>query len=951
MPDAWQTNQGGKPKIGVYNMIIDNMGVTLKAEATNVIQFPNANVADLVASIDTVYVDIIANSLVEAGANGKIGLPISKKDSIQNPLKYVALFNNPQTPGQPSNFQFTITPTGPIKAHILKGDMELEETSNIIAYVDQNRKTFDINLDGKFRWNNVKLGPIKDVNFGLDFQGMGMTYNSINTKPFGFTLGSWSFASPQKKLANFPITIDEIDFKMLTPGPGQLLKGRIGFDVIFNLTNSIGGMSGLGVEFAIKDNTSGQKFYPEYLRASIDSIAVNANLAVVNIKGAVGFRNDDPVYGNGFVGSLSAEFKAIGIKVSALAEFGNTAYLNNNQLYRYWRVEAGVVLPAPGVVFMPGMAFRGFGGGAFYNMTASLSGTTYSFSPKKSALGFRAMATLATTPKEDGFNADVGLLGEFSTSGGLTYIAFTGDFWVGANLTSGSRSKAKVNGNVSASYNFPDRHFHFGANVNVNAPPITTPTPVNMVLDIDGKLNQWYFKFGEPSNLNTVKVFGISLYEYLMFGNHIPVPSGFTSSFRNNYYGALGHYPGGVGSGGVGTATNTGSGFALGIGFQFNKSDLFKLVGNYYLGYGLGAGAELHLAFMNYNGSCDGYTPIGINGWRASGGLGFYGYANARVERIGGTLKDKTWNIASLAAGAWIYGEFPNPYYAAGAVSGHAKIAKIIDISFHKEFAVGSQCSNSSVGPTAPVVPGDVAADQQEKLIQYVKPTVTFNYPIEEPLAVKFGLIPDEVFDVSEQQANGTVLNRTFKMVIERTLQVKNENGSWSNVSTSSSQNMLGEYLYIKFSISEQSASASNFALAPSGSGTSGTQSNGTVFQTMSMPSVNMAVSPGKNNTSSFGGLGKQTHSVIVQPQIAYPVVTPPPSYGDLPPTPPTPVNSLTADKDYKFVVTATLKELKNGSWVDAKKKNGALVKETIQKSFRTGAMEVITAGAVKFSM
>lgn len=597
MPEAWQTQANNQPKIAVYDMIIDNMGITMLAEATSVLQFPDAKVADLIASIDTVHVELIANSLIEAGVKGRVGLPVSKKDSIQNPLEYVALFNNPQLPGEPVSFQLTVSPTGPVNAHMLKGELELAQTSNIMAHIEKDHKTFDIDLDGEFKWTNITLGPVKSVNMGLNFQGLGMSYDSTNALEMGFNIGSWSFASPQKMLANFPVTIDEIDYTMLPPQPGQLMRGRVNFDVIFNLTSNIGGMSGLGVEFAIENNTGGQKFYPQYIGTQIDSISVHANLSAVNIKGAIGFRNDDPVYGNGFIGELSAEFKAVGIQVSALAEFGNTAYLNNNEIYRYWRVEAGVVLPAPGVVFMPGVAFRGFGGGAFYNMEAALSGTTYNFTPQKSSLGFRAMATLATTPKEDGFNADVGLLGQFSTSGGLTYIAFTGDFWVGADLTSASRAKAKIDGNLSAAYNFPDRHFNFSTNVNVNAPPITTPSPVNMVLDIDGKNNQWYFKFGEPQNLNMVRILGVNLYEYLMFGNHIPTPNGFTPTFRNAYHGAVGHYPGGsVGNGGVGGATQTGSGFALGVGFMFDKSDQKHLTGNYYLAYQLGAGAELHLA-------------------------------------------------------------------------------------------------------------------------------------------------------------------------------------------------------------------------------------------------------------------------------------------------------------------------------------------------------------------
>ena len=950
MPDAWQTQASTKPKVGVHNMIIDDMGVTLLAEATSVLQFPNAKVADLVASIDTVYVNLVASSMVEAGIKGRIGLPVSKKDSIQNPLKYVALFNNPQTPGVPVSFQLAITPTGPVEAHMLRGKLELAQTSNIVATVDKNKRTFNIKLDGKLNWANVKLGPINNVNLGLKFKGMTMSYNSMNSNQLGFNIGSWTFASEQKFLANFPITIDEVKYSMLPPQPGQLLRGKINFDVLFNLSSDIGGMSRMAVEVGIQNNTGGQKFFPQYLGTTIDSINVYANLAAVSIKGNIGFRNEHPVFGNGFVGSLNAEFKSLGIKSKALAEFGNTAYQNNNQLYRYWRVEAGVTLPAPGVAFLPGLAFRGFGGGAFYNMESTLTGTTFSFTPKKSALGFRALATMATTPKEDGFNSDVGLLGQFSGSGGLTYIAFTGDFWVGANLTTASRSKAKVSGTLAAFYNFPDRHFNFSSNVNVNAPPITTPSPANLVLDINGKTNKWFFKFGEPQNLNTVKVFNVNLYEYLMFGNHIPTPSGFTQGFRNAYHGALGHYPSGsIGSGGVGGSTLTGSGFALGIGFMFNHSAQNHLTGNYYLAYQLGAGAELHLAFLNYTGNCAGFNPIGINGWRASGGLGFYGTAGAQVKRIGGTLPDKTWNLATLAAGAWIYGEFPNPYYASGAISGHAKIVKVIDVSFHKTFAVGNQCANAPAGGGAPVIPGDVAADQQEKLIQYVKPAQTYNFPVTEPLAVKFGLTPNEVFDVSEQQADGTILNRTFKMVTTRTLELQAPNGSYTPVTVNTSQNTLGEYLYTTLSplavpmgkIAAPSASQginTTTVATSAAKGTNTIQAMAKLAMTAApaesvMPAANITAANGASTTSP----SKTAANINSGFQITYPVVPPPPSYGNLPPVPPDPTNNLLVNRAYRFTVTATLKEFKNGVWTDALRKNGTVVSQTVIKNFNTG--------------
>lgn len=946
LPEAWQTQAGGAPTVSVQNMIINDTGLTMLAKGINVLQFPDADVADLVASIDTVHVEMVASSLVEAGVKGRVGLPVSKKDSIPNPLEYVALFNNPQLPNEPVSFQLTMSPTGPIPAHMLKGDLELAQTSSIVAYVDETKRTFDINLDGDFVWASVDLGPVKDVQLGLAFQGFGMTYDSSANNSFSLNIGSWAFASEQKFLANFPVTIQNVDFTTLPSQQNQLIRGKIGLDVIFNLSEDIGGMTGLAVELAIADNVQGQKFYPEYLGTSLDSIAIQANMAAVSIDGAIGFRNEDPVFGNGFIGTVNADIKPTGLQVSALAEFGNTSYQNGNQLYRYWRVEADVTLPPPGVVFLPGLAFRGFGGGAYYNMEAGLSGTAYTFTPLKSQLGFMAKASLATSPSEDGFNADAVLAGEFNmNTGGLTFINFTGDFWVGAEMNAQSRAQAIVSGDLGVTYNFPDKHFSLFANVDIDAPPVSTPAPVGLVLDVKGLENLWYFKLGEPSNLNTVSVFGANVYQYLMFGNDIPIPTGFTSQFSNAYHNAVNQYPGtgSLGSGGVGSHTDTGSGFALGIGFMFDHDDLFNVTGNYYVGFNLGAGAELHLAFLDYAGSCAGYNPIGINGWRASGGLGLYATASARVERIGGLLPDKEWSIASLAAGAWVYGEFPNPYYAAGAISGHAYVFDVVNVYFHREFEVGTICTNQPAGTSVTVTPGDVAADQQDKLIQYIQPVTTWNYPLDEPLAVKYGLEPGEVFDVAEQQADGTIKMRTFKLDKSAMLEMEETNGSWTVKMLNNTPNVLGEYLYT--TIGQMQATQPAFGPAGPVMDTGGSE-GGTGGMTLDL-GMNGAilfdmVNGGGSGPTDSGNTGQVEEAKY--PSLPYPVAPPSPSYGDLPPSPDPPENNLEADRQYRFTVTATLREYVNGSWVDAQTSYGEDVTETVVKNFSTGAMSVVGA-------
>ncbi|UMB55435.1 hypothetical protein MKD41_08160 [Lutibacter sp. A64] len=945
-PNKMNTPEGDPIEISINDMIIDDTGITLESEIENLVVFGDAEVGDMAASIDRIYLEILSSSFVEAGVEGRIAIPVSDGNSMDDSLAYSALFNVPLNPAENKNFQITLTPDQPINADLLKGTMNLDETSNLSGYFDKDKKTFTMDLNGDFTWEDAEIGPVNEINIEIGFEGVGFDYDSsLASNKLAFDSGNWSFASPQKKMANFPVTIEEIEYNEMTTSGNQLLHGKLNFDVIFNLSDKIGGMTTLGAEVAINDESGsgGKKFEPEFIGGIIDSIAISADMAAVKINGAIGFRNDDPVFGDGFIGTLSAEFKGPGIKVGALAEFGNTTYLHSSR-YRYWRVEAEATFPAPGITFLPGMAFRGFGGGAFKNMEATLSGSTYTFTPKHSSLGFRAKAVLATTPKEETFNADVGLLGTFSGSGGMTYIGFTGDFYVGASFS--TRNKAKVNGYVTVDYDFPQKHFNLSANVNVNAPPITTPSPMSLVLDINGKTNNWYFKFGEPANLNTVNVFGISLYEYLMFGNDIPYPGGFTDTFRTNYHNAVGTYPsaGGASTGGIGSNTASGKGFALGIGFMFDKSGEKELTdysnGNkkHVLSFDLAAGAELHLSYMQYLGSCNGNTPIGINGWRAKGSLGMYGMAGAGVKKYkkNGSVKWNT-NVASLAAGAWITGEFPNPYYVAGAIDGSITVFDLISFNFHKSFEKGTSCNNGGASSGAAVTQGDAAADQENALIQYVHPNTSFNFPTSEPLAVKYGLNPDEVFDVSEQQANGTVEMRTFKMTVSKVLQVKNDDtGAWTTVSLTTNENNLGEFLYTIATPISITAAPATFAPMPPSGGAGGL-------------TVAAAAPVGMAYTAPAGFTPAATPAVgaMVAPSglMMYPAPGPSDDYDDLPPEPAPVINSLTENKSYRFTVTATLKEWNGSAWTNALKNNGTPVNQTIVKNFRTG-VPVLVSGS-----
>jgi hypothetical protein len=956
LPDTWKTGSNlTAPSVAASNFIIDDFGLTTKVRATNVFNLQSGRIADLSASLDTVDISIISNSIVNGKAKGLVVLPISDV-TVQNSLKYSATFN--QVPGG-NNFQIAILPVAPIDADVFKGKMTLLPTSNISANLSPASNSLSINLNGTFNWDNPNIG-IKGLKMELEFENVGLNYTSTpSSNSLNFNPGSWSFASPPKWLANFPVSIKKIYYKSLAttslPAPNmELLRGKLMIDIVANLTEDIGGTTALGAGFSVELNKTAKKFTPKFNGITIDSISVHADMPAVKIDGNIAIRNEDPVFGNGFLGELNVAFTSVGVKARALVEFGNTNYLYGS-LYRYWRVEADVLLPPPGVPFLPGIAFRGFGGGAYYNMLATQtasaktpSGKKFTFTPLKSTMGLRIAATIATTPKEETFNADVGLLAQFSKSQGITYIAFTGDFWVGAGFA--KRPKAQISGAVNVSYNFPDKHFNLSASVNVNAPPITTPSAANLVLDINGKTNKWYFKFGEPvpNGLNQVDVFGIHLYEYLMFGNNITAPSGFTQTFKDGYHGVFGTNPGmAVTTDAItgNTNTATGKGFAMGIGFKFNKDVNFNLIGSYNASLSLTAGAELNLAVAEYNGNnCENPTePIGLNGWQASGSIGFYASVLASIKK-----GSSTWTLADIKAGGWLQGRFPNPVYVAGAIQGSVKIGHfvtpqhplghvinhkpwweacthysdhyLVNTSFDKNFEYGTNCSGiSSAGSGVAVQQGDAAEEQKQLLIQYVHPVLQYNFPEKSPLAVKYGLTPNNVFDVSEQQADGSIKNRTFKMVVTTALKIHNDDGSQSPVTIKKNENNLGENLYTLLAT--------------------------TIINTSTAKTIGSSLA--KKNTLNTGLLFNNAqlgNSLSLNQNLSTTYPLPPASntYNNLPPEAPAIQNTLTVNKSYTFIVTATLKELINNNWTDAKNKNNSVVTQTITKNFRTGPMVVV---------
>jgi TANFOR domain-containing protein len=968
MPSTWQTQDNSPPKLLIRNLIIGDQGITFTAQATSVIQFPKGKVADLSASIDTILVAMANSSLTTAEIKGKIGLPVSKADSIQNPLKYLALLSQPMSGGMQGGFQLTIEPTGPINAHLLKGKMELSETSNITAYVGKLEKSFDICLNGDFKWEKIRLGPVKNIDFSLKFQHVGLTYNSLNDNGLTFNQGTWSFASPQKLMANFPVTINNIHYSALTCSPGQSMHGKLNFDVVCNLTEDIGGATRMGVEMAIEEK-NGHKFYPRYIDTKLDSISIHANLAAVKMDGNIGIKSDDPVYGDGFKGDISAKFNSIDLYINVGAFFGNTAY-NSDTRYRYWKVEALAILPPPGIPFLPGLAFRGFGAAAYHHMSANYANVTVplpsnaesisttsgaSFTPdKQKAFGFMVKGVMATTPKEQTFNSDIGLSGEFTSSGGMSFLRFDGAFYVGAGFA--KRNDAFMKGTVAAQYDFTTKIFSLGAQVGINREPISTPSPVNLEFLINGKENLWHFTAGSPLKPNTVNVLGISTFSYAMFGNDIQPPANFMQKTIDGFSQATSGISLGTldGSQVVNDNTKKGKGFAFGIGINSSNSGSLNLIERLSVQWGYNFGGELNLSLMEYSPGC----ITGLNGWYAKGNMALYGSANVKAHVSakginGGCTSSacavyccknypngKDFNLFNAGFGAWASGGFPKPTYLSGGVSFNYNVLDIASGIFYATINVGNACSGSPIDTPSNFIQEDAAQEQQQQLITQLSPS---GYYIEQSTCLKgiYGFTPNQAFDVAEQQNDGTVTNRTFQAKYQAKLEKKTDNGYQEVAIYPRGANALGEYEYITVSSGSLPQQTSGALSQPHQKPNSNSnQPSGQVSNANGQ--ISGTLSKGSNPVTPASTAGAVQGSIpLTGGMVNISSSSSDAGYGNLPAPPPPVLNNLEENTTYRFTVKATLYEFKNGTWQIAKNKNGVNIIQEKTAKFSTGGMEI----------
>ncbi len=853
LPDQLRTYADTTKKIEVIaeNLIIDKDGITGKILANNVLNYPTANVGNLGASIDQVKVVFNNSTLTEAKMEGKITLPLSSTDNVNNAINYAALFTpsgSSSNNSQASSIVFSLSPNQDITAKFLgDGKIQIDQTSSLSLILSKSatnkRKIYlDIDLNGKLYYpagNIMDIGssvPL-DLDLSCNFEHIGLHYQKDTEETFTLQPGHWSFASPQKKFSGFAFTITDVKAKIEPISAGTekqyLFKGGVEFVAKINIgsenspvkisgdtkialtgaieseqytppgttatgnaqvinvataqsaTMAVVGTTNVGVMTTAVKTDYGflTQLKPKYLGVKVESINIDATMPALTIKGSITFYKKDPVYGNGFKGDLEAKFTTLNMAIQAGAIFGNTKYIPNNSGngFKYWKVEAQVTIPPPGIVFLTGLAFRGFGAGVYSRMNmqppanfdpVAANASTFGgaiFTPDAAVkMGFKVKAIIATTPKEETFNGSVALSAQFNASGGMNNIQIDGLFNCGAKI--GEENLAFASGALNITYDFPLKKFSTNLDVNFNKDPITTPYgPVNAHFYIDGIKNEWAFTSGSPSNLNTIRLFDkVNVSTYLMFGNKIETPTGFMEPTINGFAALNKSLPTFTQTA-TGATSKTGKGFAFGVGVFANGSQTKDVASGKVLGISYSAGikadfnigSEINASLLQYE-NCPGFG----DGWRIRAGIAIFASLTGKVYySLAGS--NHQIDLLSIGFGAYAMAEFPNPFYAEGSFTGSISLTKKISFSYTAEFKTGEKCEGTTV--EAP----DVVYEQEnaEEELNYtlinsiVSPANTTGVSRTPTFSVLLNYPDGEEFAVEEQQASGGLNVRVFRAV------------------------------------------------------------------------------------------------------------------------------------------------------------------------------------------
>ncbi len=784
------------------SLLIDGMGVSGTFSVDNILPITEGEASKWQFSVDHIEATLVTNSITKAGFDGKIVLPVTDKVTSSDTeddeeinkkgLRYTAIIN-------PENeeYQLTVATENDISFNVFKAEATLTKNSYVELKVEDNKFKPKAVLHGSLaiRGSNSTSNPDKAT---VDFKGVTFEKLQLQSEAPYFQVDYMGYAG-EIKFANFPVTISDIGVTATNT------TASLHFGIAVNLMSQ-GFSGGTKLEIIGKFGEEDGLQNWKYDRIKVNRIEVKADMGAIKLDGFVDIREDDPVYGDGFYGEVSADFVGIGVDVTAC--FGKKDF-------RYWYLDAYVDLSnSPAKVYIGPAIINGFGGGAYYHMSKA-QGTYSSGVPsgqsyvpdRDTFLGFRALVGFALA-NEAAFNGKVGFEMAFNTNGGLNRVMFFGeahivkalDFGFGDqfkdkltamedkvnSLGEGNAAMEKlketnlvdysklafpqdgltldigIDANFSMEMDFQNKVFHAEMEVFVN-------TPGNIFSGVGPKgragwavfhcaPKEWYLHMGTPTDPVGLKLglggASLQVTSYLMVGDKIPgspPPPQIVADILGVEMDTL-DYMRDL------NQLGEGSGFAFGMSLGLDTGDMTFLM--LYARFQVGLGFDIML--KNYGETaCKGSGPIGIDGWYANGQA--YAYLQGELG-INIKLMFVRKKIPIITAGAAILmqAKLPNPAWFRGYAAGHFNLlGGLVKGKFRFKVELGEECEIVGGAPLGGVkIIADISPkDTATGIDVFTVPQVAFNMKINTPFE----------FEDDEGISTYRILLNEFKLTQEGT--------------------------------------------------------------------------------------------------------------------------------------------------------------------------------------
>lgn len=449
------------------DMIIDSHGVSGKFSVNNLIPLKTGITSKekgWAFSVDSLSITLAANTLIGAGFDGRILLPISEstakklgkisdeeakeetansdvdkknKNSPKLGLGYRGIITEEE-------YSLAINLTDTISFSIWKAKATLFPNSAIeLKVVDDDKFRPKAVLNGRMSISaNKKKKPPTDVKKnestnpekeqqasnenddsknkkdktvefkGIEFQNLVLQTESpsISASYFGY--------KGEMKLSNFPVSISDIAFK------SSEKEASLSFNLMLNLMGSedkgFAAKARLGIVGNLTEVDHKTKW--KFDRVDVSDIDLDANIGPIKLKGSLILMENNPIYGDGFSADIEGTFGDFG-PITCKTIFGKKDF-------KYWYVDGAV----HGLKLQLGpFQVSGFAGGAFYKMTRrpdagpefSPSGLSY-IPNENSELGVKAMI-YGAIGDESTIAIGAGFEIEFNKSFGVNRLGFFGE--------------------------------------------------------------------------------------------------------------------------------------------------------------------------------------------------------------------------------------------------------------------------------------------------------------------------------------------------------------------------------------------------------------------------------------------------------------------------------------------------------------------------------------------